>query len=71
MKSGQFVMRKSGYCSSGAGRIYDYFFAGLGFKKRDFMHFSKCPAAISAMHQIKQVFDPHMLMNPYKVLPSN
>merc|ERR1719225_797632 len=42
---------------------------GLGFKKRNFMHFSKCPTAINSMHQIKQVFDPHMIMNPYKVLP--
>ena len=44
---------------------------GLGFKKKDFMHFSKCPVSISAMHQIKQVFDPHRIMNPYKVLPSS
>ena len=42
---------------------------GLGFKKKDFMHFSKCPVSISAMNQIKQVFDPHRIMNPYKVLP--
>ena len=33
------------------------------------MHFSKGPAAIMAMHQIKRVFDPHQIMNPYKVLP--
>ena len=43
---------------------------GLGFKKRDFMHFSKCPVAINSMQQIKRVFDPKMIMNPYKVLPS-
>jgi len=44
---------------------------GMGFKKRNYMHFSKCPAAIQSMHQIKQVFDPHMIMNPYKVLPGH
>ena len=46
-----------------------YYISGLGFKKRSFMHFSKGPAAIMAMHQIKRVFDPHQIMNPYKVLP--
>ena len=44
-------------------------FTGLGFKKRSFMHFSKSQPAIGAMQQIKQVFDPHGIMNPYKVLP--
>lgn len=42
---------------------------GLGFKKRNFMHFSKSPSAIKAMKQIKAVFDPQGIMNPYKVLP--
>ncbi|TRY74872.1 hypothetical protein TCAL_07130 [Tigriopus californicus] len=44
---------------------------GLGFKKRNFMHFSKSPSAIKAMKQIKAVFDPQGIMNPYKVLPDN
>ena len=44
---------------------------GLGFKKRNFMHFSKDDSAIHLMKQIKQVFDPHGIMNPYKVLPDS
>ena len=43
---------------------------GLGFKKRDFIHYSKSNAAVQAMHQIKRVFDPQGIMNPYKVLPN-
>merc|ERR1712038_1480680 len=42
---------------------------GLGFKKRNFIHFSKSDSAIFLMKQIKQVFDPKGIMNPYKVLP--
>ena len=44
---------------------------GLGFKKRNFMHFSKGAEAIAAMKQIKSLFDPNGIMNPYKVLPEN
>jgi len=42
---------------------------GLGFKKRNYIHFSKSDSAIFLMKQIKQVFDPKGIMNPYKVLP--
>jgi len=42
---------------------------GLGFKKRNFIHFSKSDSAVSLMKQIKTVFDPLGIMNPYKVLP--
>jgi len=42
---------------------------GLGFKKRNFIQFSKSDSAIGLMKQIKQVFDPRGIMNPYKVLP--
>jgi len=44
---------------------------GLGFKKRNFIHFSKSDSAIFLMKQIKGVFDPKGIMNPYKVLPDN
>jgi len=44
---------------------------GLGFKKRNFIHFSKSDSAIFLMKQIKSVFDPKGIMNPYKVLPDN
>jgi len=42
---------------------------GLGFKKRNFIHFSKANSAIHLMKEIKKVFDPQGIMNPYKVLP--
>jgi len=42
---------------------------GLGFKKRNFIHFSKSDSAIHLMKEIKKVFDPQGIMNPYKVLP--
>jgi len=42
---------------------------GLGFKKRNFIHYSKSDSAVSLMKQIKSVFDPRGIMNPYKVLP--
>jgi len=44
---------------------------GLGFKKRNFIHFSKADSAIHLMKEIKKVFDPQGIMNPYKVLPDN
>ena len=44
-------------------------FPGLGFKKRNFIHFSKSSSAVGLMKQIKRVFDPQGIMNPYKVLP--
>jgi len=43
---------------------------GLGFKKRNYMHFSKSGSAIDIMHQLKPIFDPKGILNPYKVLPS-
>ena len=42
---------------------------GLGFKKRNFIHFSKSDAAVMMMKEMKRVFDPQGIMNPYKVLP--
>lgn len=42
---------------------------GLGFKKRNDMHFSKPVMAINLMHEIKTMFDPKNILNPYKVLP--
>jgi len=44
---------------------------GLGFKKRNFIHYSKSDSAVFLMKQIKSVFDPKGIMNPYKVLPDN
>ncbi len=42
---------------------------GLGFKKRNSIHFSKSPGAVKYMKRIKGLFDPQGIMNPYKVLP--
>ena len=43
---------------------------GLGFLKKDYIHYSKSPAAVNLMQQIKQVFDPKGILNPYKTLPA-
>jgi FAD/FMN-containing dehydrogenase len=42
---------------------------GLGFKKRDYIRFSKSEKAVQVMQQIKKSFDPKGILNPYKVLP--
>ncbi|KAF4533517.1 hypothetical protein B566_EDAN001002 [Ephemera danica] len=42
---------------------------GIGLKKRKFLHFSKSPAAIAVMKDIKHLMDPKGILNPYKVLP--
>lgn len=42
---------------------------GLGFKKRNFVKYSKSPNAISMMKKIKSFLDPKGILNPYKVLP--
>ena len=41
----------------------------MGFKKRNSIHYSKDQSAIKLMKQIKAVFDPKGILNPYKVLP--
>jgi FAD/FMN-containing dehydrogenase len=42
---------------------------GLGFKKRDFIGYSRSDAAILVMAQLKRTLDPKGILNPYKVLP--
>jgi FAD/FMN-containing dehydrogenase len=42
---------------------------GLGFKKRDFISYSKSPESIAIMKKLKHLFDPKGILNPYKVLP--
>lgn len=42
---------------------------GLGFKKANFIHFSKSPSSVALMKDIKGILDPKGIMNPYKVLP--
>ncbi|XP_038671946.1 D-2-hydroxyglutarate dehydrogenase, mitochondrial isoform X2 [Scyliorhinus canicula] len=43
---------------------------GLGFKKKNFIHFSKPKAAVQIMQQMKVILDPKGILNPYKTLPS-
>jgi len=42
---------------------------GLGFKKANYIHFSKSLSSIALMRNIKGLLDPKGIMNPYKVLP--
>jgi len=41
---------------------------GIGAMKTHAVHYSKSRVAIDMMRRIKQVFDPHGIMNPGKVL---
>lgn len=42
---------------------------GLGFKKANYIHYSKSPSSVALMKGIKQLLDPKGILNPYKVLP--
>lgn len=42
---------------------------GIGFKKTNYLHFSKSNEAIDQMKLLKNLFDPNNILNPYKVLP--
>ena len=42
---------------------------GLGFAKHKYIHHSKSKAAVDMMLQMKQLFDPKGILNPYKTLP--
>lgn len=44
---------------------------GLGFKKKDFIGLSKHATAIAVMKQLKDLFDPSGILNPYKTLPTS
>lgn len=43
---------------------------GLGFHKNKFIHYSRSETAVNVMKQLKEVFDPNGILNPYKTLPS-
>ncbi|XP_069321471.1 D-2-hydroxyglutarate dehydrogenase, mitochondrial isoform X1 [Eulemur rufifrons] len=43
---------------------------GVGFKKRDALGYSKPPAALRLMCQLKALLDPKGILNPYKTLPT-
>jgi len=42
---------------------------GIGFKKRDVLHYSKPSAAVSLMQLLKKSMDPNGILNPYKTVP--
>ncbi|TNV79588.1 hypothetical protein FGO68_gene505 [Halteria grandinella] len=42
---------------------------GVGLQKAQYLNYSKSENMIHYMKEIKRVFDPHGIMNPYKVLP--
>jgi FAD/FMN-containing dehydrogenase len=44
---------------------------GVGQQKTSFLNYTKSKPMIEMMQKIKEVFDPNMILNPYKVLPSN
>jgi len=44
---------------------------GLGFKKPKYIYLSKPKNSVDIMKNIKDMFDPKGIMNPYKVLPDN
>ena len=44
---------------------------GLGQMKANEIFYSKTAPVVNLMEQVKNVMDPHGIMNPYKVLPRN
>lgn len=42
---------------------------GIGFRKPKYIHYSKSSGSIKIMKQLKTMFDPYGILNPYKVLP--
>ena len=44
---------------------------GLGFMKNKYIHYSKSTACIQVMKQMKTLFDPNGILNPYKTLPTD
>ena len=43
---------------------------GVGLMKAAALHYSKDPLALQLMRDLKGVFDPAGILNPYKVLPA-
>ncbi|NXS58089.1 D2HDH protein, partial [Brachypteracias leptosomus] len=44
---------------------------GLGFKKKQFIEYSKAKEAVLLMQRFKAMLDPKGILNPYKMLPSS
>jgi len=43
---------------------------GLGLSKAEYIGLSKSPEMVALMRQVKEMFDPKGILNPYKVLPA-
>ena len=41
---------------------------GVGLLKRDFLSFSRSAEEVDLMRGLKQLFDPHQILNPGKLL---
>ena len=44
---------------------------GIGFAKIKDLPYSKDPIQIEYMRQLKNLFDPNGIMNPYKIFPEH
>lgn len=42
---------------------------GIGFRKPNYIHYSKDESSLSLMRDLKNLLDPKGILNPYKVLP--
>lgn len=42
---------------------------GIGYKKKNYLHFNKSSDEIRIMKDLKRMMDPKGILNPYKVLP--
>ena len=42
---------------------------GIGFNKRNYIHYSRTAPALELMRLIKQTLDPNGILNPYKTVP--
>ncbi len=42
---------------------------GLGLLKNKYIGYSKSKAAVTVMRNLKEMFDPNGILNPYKTLP--
>lgn len=42
---------------------------GLGLKKKNYIYYSKTKENVEYMKKLKKLFDPKLLLNPYKTLP--
>ena len=42
---------------------------GIGQMKRNYLHYGKSEAQLRLLRQLKNTFDPHGILNPYKMFP--